>query len=119
MFAFPRIPFPATARIGSGTRTRPMRAESTNLAGVRVALRVCRVAAVHGAVEVAGADGVQVLGELVVGNPAFDQCESAAGVAEHVGVGPEQLQPSPDGGTAGRGAAPRPRPGGGGGPDRA
>ncbi len=35
MLAFPRIPFPNMAVIGSGTRMRPMSAESTSRAGAR------------------------------------------------------------------------------------
>ncbi len=31
--------------------------------------------------------------ELVAGDPAFDQCQRAAGVAEHVGVRRQHLQP--------------------------
>lgn len=67
---------------------------------------------VQGAVEVAGTNSVQVVGELVVGIPAFDQRESATGVAEHVGVGPDYLQPRPVGGVAWRGLAERASHGG-------
>ena len=76
---------------------------------VRVPLRVCGVTTSHGAVEVASSDGVQVVIELVVGIPAFYQCECAAGVAQHAGIGSDQLQPSLGGGWAGWGFAERSR----------
>jgi hypothetical protein len=73
--------------------------------GVGVTFGMRGVAAAQGGVEVTGADGVQVVGELVVGHPALDQRQRAAGVAEHVGVGTQQLKSGPDGGPAPGGLA--------------
>ena len=59
------------------------------LAGVRVLVGVGGVAAAQGAAEVAGADGVELVGQLVRRGAGLDQGEGAAGVLEHVGVGGE------------------------------
>ena len=58
------------------------------LAGGGVLVRVGGVAAGHGA-ELARADGVEVVGQLVRRRAGLDQREGAAGVLEHVGVGGE------------------------------
>ena len=42
-----------------------------------------------GAVEVARADGVELVGELIGAGPGLDDCEGSAGVADDVGVGRE------------------------------
>ena len=59
------------------------------LAGERVALGMGGVAARKGAVEVAGPDGVELVGELIGPAAALDDGEGAAGVADDVGVGGE------------------------------
>ena len=48
------------------------------LTGIRVALWVCGVATSQGAVEVTGADGAQIVGELVVDAPTFYQSTNAS-----------------------------------------
>ena len=60
-------------------------------AGSRVTVRVRGIAAGQGAVEVARADGVEFVGEFVVGHAAFDESQGLAGVGQHVGVGAEGL----------------------------
>ncbi len=76
--------------------------------GVRVTLGVRGVAAAQGGIKIAGTDGLQLVGELVVGDATFDQRQRAAGVAEHIGVGTQQLQPGSGGGAAPSGFAERP-----------
>ena len=60
-------------------------------AGARVAMRMSGIAAGQGSVEVAGADGVEFVGEFVVGHAAFDERQRLAGVGQHVGVGAQGL----------------------------
>ena len=76
------------------------------LAGQRVPLGVRRVAAVERAAEVAGADGLQLVGQLVGPRPGLDDGEGAAGVADDVGVGRE-VHAGVHG--TGRGSSPRAR----------
>src|SRR6185437_6061483 len=57
----------------------------------------------HGAVEVTRTGGAQILGQLVVGDPAFHQSKYPAGMADNVGVGAQQFQARSDGSAAGRG----------------
>jgi hypothetical protein len=61
--------------------------------GHRIAVRMCGVATGQGSVEVADADGVEFLGELVVGDTGLDQGQGATGVAQHVGVGTDRDRP--------------------------
>ena len=57
------------------------------LTGFRVALGVRGVPAGQCPAEVAYSDGVQLVGEFVVRETAFDQSNRLAGVSDHVGVG--------------------------------
>ena len=59
------------------------------LTGGGIALGVGGVPARQGAVEVARADGVELVGELVGAEPALDDGERPPGVADDVGVGGE------------------------------
>src|SRR5206468_2633057 len=64
----------------------PVVGNSVKLAGGRIAQRVRGVRARQRAFEVAGADGVELVSQLVGITAAFDDRERAAGVADHVGV---------------------------------
>ena len=57
------------------------------LTGFRVPLGVRAVAAGQRPAEVPHPDGVQLVGELVLGDAALDEGQRTAGVADHVGVG--------------------------------
>ena len=80
--------------VGHPVAAHPAVGHGVQLAGVRVAVRVRGVArsardARQGAPEVARADGVELVGQLVRRRPGLDQRQGPAGVPEHVGVGRE------------------------------
>ena len=60
-------------------------------AGSGIAVRVGGVTAGQGAVEIAGAHGIELIGEFVVGDSAFDEGQRASSVGQHVRVGPDGL----------------------------
>ena len=78
-------------RVLHGSTARKRVGHRVQFAGVRVAMRMSGIAAGEGPVEIARADGVEFVGELVVGDTAFDQGQRLAGVGQHVGVGAQRL----------------------------
>ena len=60
--------------------------DGVELTRQRVPLGVCRVAAGERAAEVAGADGLELVAQLVRTRPGLDDGEGTAGVPDHVGV---------------------------------